>query len=181
MRINCIPVNILSDNHLRAEFREIIMSIHYYKRSIKSHKGINEDKISERYTLNAGHAYMWYNKFGYILKRYYKLLDEMRERNYKTSEIENKFSELFNKLIPFEIRNDWKPTKEDMIVNLKRILLRIYEMEVIKNKPNFYKYYGMNLSFLEYSIMYSEMLDINNDNMFNIIKEIENKFKKEEK
>jgi hypothetical protein len=29
--------------------------------------------------------------------------------------------------------------------------------------------------------MYSEMLDINNDNMFNIIKEIENKFKKEEK
>jgi len=44
MRINCIPVELLADAHLRAEFREIIMSIHYYKRSSRSPKGIINSK-----------------------------------------------------------------------------------------------------------------------------------------
>jgi len=140
MRINVIPVSLLLDQHLRAEFREIIMSIHFYKKSLASPKGIDKTKISSKYTLNQGHAYMWYNKFGYIKKRYFELLDEMKLRGFKTDEIESKFIPLFDEVIPLEIQNDYTPTQEDIQINLDRI------KEKIKLRPNWYKFYSETIT-----------------------------------
>ena len=64
MRINVIDVKYLSDAHLRAENREILMSCHYYRKSAESGKGIQRNKIPEQYTLNQGHAMFFYNKMG---------------------------------------------------------------------------------------------------------------------
>ena len=173
MRINCIPVEYLSDVHLRAEYREIILSIHYYKKSFFSKSGIDENRIPENYTLNKGHGYFWYNKFGYIDKRYNELLIEMKNRNYSTISIEEKFYNLFEQYIPSNTRNDWTPNKKDMIINLERILLRIYEMSILNNKQNYYKINGKTRTFLEWSIFYTEMLGISTDVVHNIITEIE--------
>lgn len=136
MRINVVPVGLLTDQHLRAEFREIIMSIHYYRRSRNTKTGIDFSKVSKRYTLNSGHGYMWYNKFGYINQRYHSLLIEMQQRQYRTDAIEQKFAPLLHSQVKAEHMNDWAPTKSDMAVNLERIL------EKIAKKPTWYKYHG---------------------------------------
>lgn len=173
MRINCNPVELLADAHLRAEFREIIMSIHYYKRSSRSPKGIINSKISERYTLGGGHGYMWYNKFEYIKKRYQMLLEEMKVRDFETSGIESKFIIDFERYIPESIRLDWNPSIDDKLLNLERILNRIYKKIIIQNKPSFYKYYGKEMQFLDWCILYTEEMNISQEDMFNIISKIE--------
>ena len=167
MRINILPIETLSSVHLRAEFREIIMSIHYYKRSSRSKNGIDESRISKRYTLNGGHAYFWYNKYGYILDRYWKLRDEMIKRNYKVQDAEV-FLEPFNEFIPKSVINDYTPDNEEMIVNLERVLRRIYI------KPKLYK----ERTFIEWCVYYFEYLNITEERMYNMIVEIESDFEK---
>lgn len=169
MRINVIPVQFLSDVHLRAEFREIIMSIHYYKRSSRSPKGIMEDKISPKYTLNSGHGYMWYNKFGFVLKRYLELVKEMKFRNFK---VNAKFLENFNKFIPLDSQSRYEVTKDDIYINIERILARIY----IKD-TGYYKLHSKDLSFLDWCILYTEKLNLDLEKMHIIITGIEEDFK----
>lgn len=158
MRINVIPVQYLTDVHLQAEFREIIMSIHYYKRSKK--KGIDPKSISSVYTLNQGHAKMWYNKFGYIKNRYQDLLFEMKRRKYKTESIEAKFNFLFNEIIPVNIRNDYVVTHEDILVNVERILSKLHHKIYVEGQLDFYKILGESYPFKSWMIYYSNVLKI---------------------
>jgi len=60
-RINIIPVKELFDQHLIAEYREIIMVPAALSRTLKSKVGFDESKIEDRYTLNKGHVYLFYN------------------------------------------------------------------------------------------------------------------------
>lgn len=173
MRINIIPVSLLSDRHLQAEFREIIMSIHYYKRSVNSRKGIDDSKISKYYTLNGGHAMMWYNKFKFVENRYNELLVEMKTRNFKTSSIEDKFQKDFNEYIPVFRKNDYIPTKDEFYINIERILYRIYTKIYKDNKPDFYKYNKKKMKFIDWCILYTEKLDLNQEKMFYMIQRIE--------
>ena len=61
-RINTIDVNLLSDQHLMAEYRELPMVHGSLRRTLKSANGFQLSKVSPVYTLNAGHVYFWYNK-----------------------------------------------------------------------------------------------------------------------
>lgn len=163
MRINVIPTQLLSNVHLRAEFREIIMSIHYFKRSTKSKRGIDVTKISETYTLNEGHAMFFFNKFGFILKRFFQLRNEMTIRNFKTESIDEKFMTLFEEHIPLDAINDYSPTKEDILINLQRILRRIYI------NPSMYS----ERQFIEWCYYYAENLNTGHEWMNNEIVKIE--------
>lgn len=159
MRINIIPVEFLTDVHLRAEFREIIMSIHYYKRSVNSPKGIDRKKIPSEYTLNSGHAMFFYNKFLFIKNRYFQLLEEMKNRGFGTESIEELFLPLFEGIIPsFEI-NDYEVTKKDILVNIQRILEKIHYMEFTKGKPTYYKLNKVSMSFDDWVYYYHFQLD----------------------
>lgn len=129
MRVNILNPKYLSDQHLIAEYREMKMATYYYVRSKNSKVGIIKSKISERYTLNEGHAYMWYNKMAYIKKRFNALCEEMRFRNFKCDYTELNFSD-----IDKEAFGDFEPTKEDIKINLERVLVRIAK------QPKFYKY-----------------------------------------
>jgi len=163
MRINVLPVQLLSNVHLRAEFREIIMSIHFYKRSLASKNGIDTDKISKIYTLNSGHAMFFFDKFGFILKRFFQLRNEMSRRDFKIDSIDEKFMTLFEEYIPLDAINDYIPTKEDMIINLQRILRRIYI------NPTLYS----ERQFIEWCHFYAHRLELGDEWMFNEIVEIE--------
>jgi len=171
MRINVIPVEYLADVHLRAEYREIIMSIHYYKRSLRSPTGINESRISERYTLNGGHGYMWYNKFGFIYDRFFRLYNEMNSRNLKCDTIFTKFVKDYNTYIPEHARLSYNVSDEDIKVNISRIIERIYIKET-----GFYKLRGANLTFLDWCILYTEKLNLDAAWVHNLIVSIENKY-----
>lgn len=135
MRINIIHPKYLTDQHLVAEYREIKMSTHYYRKSWLSINGIDPTRISERYTLNTGHAYMWYNKFGFIQKRFQLILKEMKSRGFECNHTKIDFSH-----IPKSAFGDFVPTKEDIDINIRRIVLRIYD------KPEWYKVRGKTIS-----------------------------------
>ena len=96
MRINVIPVKYLSDVHLLAEYREINMAFHYFRRSQISKGGIDLTRIPSRYTLNTGHAYFFYNKFNYILKRAKKLKRELSKRKIGGEFREKEFTKILN-------------------------------------------------------------------------------------
>lgn len=128
MRINCLPVEWLADQHLFAEFREIKMLPKALQRTLKSSKGLKISLISDKYTLNTGHGYFFYNKLGYIYKRFEELKTEVHRRGYDTSS---------NDILDLQISDlthDWKPTVSDMLVSLQRIT------EKIMMKPEWYRY-----------------------------------------
>lgn len=129
MRINIVNPKYLTDQHLIAEYREMKMITYYYVKSSQTKAGIDKGRISERYTLSTGHAYMWYNKFGYVKKRFQSLLKEMDSRGFKAD-----FRELNFSGIPKDAFGDFIPTEEDIKVNLDRIVSRIYK------QPEWYRY-----------------------------------------
>jgi len=144
MRINCIPVEYLADQHLRAEWVEMLMLPAYLNRSIASKSGFRlYDKIE--YTLNTGHARFFYDKLKYVDDRYKAIEIEMNNRGFKTNPTLNlsKF--------PKTLFNDWEPTREDKINNLNRILTRIQE------KPQWYSFRRKKIK--DWIVFYEELLN----------------------
>ena len=58
-RINVIPVDQLTDQHLVAEYREMLMVPASLKRSLGSKNGMDTKRIPKQYTLNTGHVYFF--------------------------------------------------------------------------------------------------------------------------
>ena len=81
-RVNIVPPNELTDQHLIAEYREITMVPAALHRTLNSKTGLRKNKISTHYTLNAGHVYFFYDKGKYLHNRYYELIDEMKRRGF---------------------------------------------------------------------------------------------------
>lgn len=155
MRINVIPVSYLTDVHLMAEYREILMAPHYFKKSFNSKKGIDFNAIPKSYTLNSGHATFFYNKFGYIIKRHEELEQEMISRGFKIRS-KNALEPLL-KDIPKELFNNYVPTNADYKVNIERILDKIFQ-KFRDNKPKFYKLKGNTKSILEWMLFYNSLV-----------------------
>ena len=129
-RINIIPVSELYDQHLIAEYREITMVPAALNRTLKSKIGLDENRISESYTLNKGHVYFFYNKGRYLHLRYKEIIIEMKKRNFNPDS-ERKFP--INIFIDNNLYHDWNPTKEDYKIIRRRI------SQKIKMKPNWYR------------------------------------------
>jgi len=124
VRVNIINPKKLSDQHLVAEYLEIMMLVGYV-RNFPSFEG-----IPDNYTLGTGHIKFFKNKLSYLKKRYELIKSEMIKRGF----VANKKLSLvgFSK----KYYNDWKPEKKDFEI----IKLRIADK--IKLKPDFYRYYG---------------------------------------
>jgi deoxyribonuclease (pyrimidine dimer) len=130
VRINCIPVEYLTDQHLRAEWVEMLMLPAFMKRTLKA-KGYIDIDESIVYKLNTGHAKFFYNKLKYVENRYKQIQTEMRSRGFEAN------PSLDLSMFPKELFNSWKPSKEDMKVNANRILTRISE------KPLWYTFFQL--------------------------------------
>lgn len=154
MRINVVPVESLSDAHLRAEYREIMMMPSYYKRSLESKEGIVDKDIPTKYTLNEGHAKFFYRKYGYVVRRLMQLEEEMKKRGFKTREE----SDLQVSQVEVRRRAEYFPTAEDYILNIERILERIKE-KYDEGDETFYKYYGENQTYKQWEERYQDVLD----------------------
>jgi deoxyribonuclease (pyrimidine dimer) len=137
-----IPVSLLTNVHLRAEYREVLMAPHFYKRSAV--KGIKVEEIAQHYTLNQGHAKFFYNKMNFVKKRHDLLELEMIKRGYKIRE----HYALDLSFIAPEHRNDYEPIYQDYVINLERILQKI------QAKPNLYK----EKSLQEWQAIYHDFL-----------------------
>jgi len=124
VRINIINPKSLADQHLVAEYLEIIMLLSH----IKKHPEIKE--IPKEYCLGKGHIKFFKNKLLYLKKRHELLKKEMQKRGFKAEKTIN--LNIYKK----EMRKDWKPKLKDKKIIKERL------MQKIKKKPKWYRYYG---------------------------------------
>ena len=119
-RINCLPVETLLDSHLLAELREITR----IPNTILSGKArIDFKAIPERYTLGRGHVTFFYNKLGYIKKRYDQLYKEAKKRGFNVTYKDIDYSQL-SPVHQVALMNDYLPNKEAQLLNIERICER---------------------------------------------------------
>lgn len=142
-RLNLVPVEELTDQHLFAEFREIKMVPKSLRRSIEAARRYTSDpeayvlrKVPALYTLNTGHVSFFYDKGAYLHQRFYELCIELGRRgiNFDTSSkldpdgVFDSLDERFNKF--------YEPTSEALALVRQRIAERI------ALKPDWYRYTG---------------------------------------
>ena len=129
-RINIVNPSELTDQHLIAEYREITMVPAALNRTLNSKSGYQEKKVSDRYTLNTGHVYFFYNKGKYLHNRYKQLIAEMKRRGFSPDSTRVFPTEVFK---DNGLYNDWLPNVEDYKIIRQRI------EERISAKPNWYR------------------------------------------
>jgi len=123
VRINIINPKFLTDQHLIAEYLEILMLVGSAKNNY------DKNKVPEIYCLGKGHINFFKNKLVYLKRRHEQLKKEMRRRGFKTN------ISLNIKNLKKEMLCDWKPSKKDKSLIKKRLIYKI------NLKPNFYRYY----------------------------------------
>jgi len=123
VRVNIIEPKVLSDQHLIAEYREILLLFGTYKSKLGK-----EIKKSDN---NLMHPICFYqDKLLYLKHRHEDLKEEMKNRKFKPKKTIDINDFHFNRL------NDWEPKKEHIERIKERIIQRLNE------KPNWYRYYG---------------------------------------
>ncbi|MBU0756636.1 MAG: pyrimidine dimer DNA glycosylase/endonuclease V [Nanoarchaeota archaeon] len=118
----------LADQHLIAEYNEILMIFGYVSKYPKL--GI----ISTKYTLGKGHMIFFKNKLKYLKKRHELIKREMKIRGFNATKTINLAK--FDKIL---IR-DWWASEEDIKIIKERLITKI------NSKPRFYRYYGKIMS-----------------------------------
>lgn len=128
VRINLINPKNLADQHLIAEYNEILMLLGHIN---KYPKIKNQPK---EYCLEKGHISFFKDKINYLKDRHEIIKKEMTKRGFNISKTINL------KKYPKEYRKNWKPTKKDKDIIKKRLISKI------NLKPEYYRYYGMKKS-----------------------------------
>ena len=135
-RINLVPPEELSDQHLIAEYREIFMVGSSLQRSLRSPNWKNtKESIPKQFTLNKGHVKFFYDKGKYLSERYDELIKEMKRRKMSPDPLRCFKKEQW----PDELFNSWKPNDYDLKVIRKRIKTKI------SLKPDWYKWNGKKI------------------------------------
>jgi deoxyribonuclease (pyrimidine dimer) len=120
-RINVVPVQELTRQHLVAEYREIMRLPKNLNQSLnRKSKPFSMDEIPSQYKLGKGHIKFFFNKFKFLENRFLDLLAEMDRRGYSAN---FRDSSMFK--VSAEYYNDYKPTEEAMEINRQRIAERI--------------------------------------------------------
>ncbi|MBN2458513.1 pyrimidine dimer DNA glycosylase/endonuclease V, partial [Candidatus Woesearchaeota archaeon] len=110
VRINLINPERLSDQHLIAEYDEILMLFGYVKKYPRL------GKTPHKYTLGKGHILFFKNKLKYLKKRHSLLKKEMKNRGFN-ARITIDLNQFDKKLI-----HDWKPSEESIEIIKKRLI-----------------------------------------------------------
>ena len=125
-RINVVPVEELTNKHLMGEYHEITRVFGLVKKA-KARK-INKYNFHEKvnppteYTLGTGHVKFFYDKLGFILKRYHRLGDELASRGYNVQPLsENALTEGLDAFW----MGSYEPTPEALKINRERIQERL--------------------------------------------------------
>lgn len=124
VRVNIIDPGKLADQHLIAEYDEILMLFGYVKRFPE------KKNIPSTYRLGTGHIRFFKDKLLYLKKRHDLLKEEMKKRGFKS------LRTIDLKHYPQELCNDWNPTQQDESIIFTRL------REKLEKKEGWYRYYG---------------------------------------
>lgn len=131
-RINVIPVQQLTDQHLMAEYRELPMVPAAARRSNPA-----TYKPTTQYTLNKGHVSFFYNKKQYLLNRWLDLIAELYDRGFNISPDTRVVHWRAMDKFPQTV---WVPDQAAVDINVARI------DERINAKRQWYRYRGQPLT-----------------------------------
>jgi deoxyribonuclease (pyrimidine dimer) len=81
-RINCVPPQELSRQHLLAEWKELPR---VFTLAAKAYHAGRKVAAPEQYTLGAGHVKFFYKRLTFCTQRFYQLRREMLRRGYNVS------------------------------------------------------------------------------------------------
>lgn len=124
-RINVIPVEELSDQHLLAEYREL-------PRALK--QDINIENASDRYTLGPGHVKWARRHWDFTYNRFKQICDELLYRGFRPSFSAEKLIPLFRELTWTVKDGSYNVSCVDISLNRSRILERY------STNPGFYRW-----------------------------------------
>ena len=114
-RINCVPPEELSRQHLLAEYRELPR---VFKLAEKAYTAGCVPGI-DKYTLGAGHVKFFYKRLGYCKNRFHALREEMLRRGYQPS-----YDKTPTVIVEQDWFQDWTPDEHALRINRERILER---------------------------------------------------------
>jgi deoxyribonuclease (pyrimidine dimer) len=116
-RINCVPPEELSRQHLLAEWRELPR---VFTLADKAYSAGRKIVAPTEYTLGAGHVKFFYRRLKYCTERFYALKAEMERRGYVPT-----FEAPPQALIPDPTWwQGWDPDENAVSINRQRILER---------------------------------------------------------
>lgn len=124
VRVNIINPKYLTDQHLLAEYLEILMLVS----AVKKHPTTSLDKIPKNYKLGIGHILFFKNKLKYLQERHEKIKKEMLRRGFSPKK------KLSLSGIPKNFMKNWHATSKDKQIIKKRLIERI------NRKPSWYTY-----------------------------------------
>ncbi len=135
-RVNLVPPEELTDQHLFSEFRELKMIPKSLRRSIAA-RGIDGIPlmVPKSFTLNAGHVSFFYNKGLYLRKRYELLKAELLHRGFDINVESPLDPDAMYAAYP-HLDNDYTPTAEALVIIRERIAERI------ATRPHWYRKNG---------------------------------------
>ena len=123
VRVNLIEPSKLADQHLIAEYREILLLFGMYRKRNGYKIQISDDNLKHPYRF-------FHNKLKYLEKRHLQLRQEMINRNFNP--------QLFVNLdgYPTDRLNDFVPNN----THIRRVEERIIQR--LKEKPDWYRYHS---------------------------------------
>jgi deoxyribonuclease (pyrimidine dimer) len=121
-RINCVPVEELTDKHLGAEYRELPRLFGQIQKAIERGEMPDDPRNPSEYKLGKGHTRFFYNKVQWLVYRYQYLVKEciQRERAVNFPVVPRHVWD-----IPQLWWNNWEPTPEALELNRQRIQERL--------------------------------------------------------
>lgn len=117
-RINCIPVEELTRQHLVAEYREL-PRVFALARNAHQRGPVH---APTEYTLGKGHLLFFYTRLGYLAKRHAELVLEMQRRGYQPTFLTPLTQAHAD--IPASLWGDWTPSEQAQHLNRQRIAER---------------------------------------------------------
>jgi hypothetical protein len=112
-RINVgIDPSELSKEHLLAEHREIKR----IPNAVRTGKAKLDGPFPATFRLGKGHVRFFYNKLGYLLKRYQMIYQTCRSREYDVTDYSGAWDG-----IPSELMGEYEPTDADRCLVLQRM------------------------------------------------------------
>ena len=139
-RINLVPPEELTDQHLMREYQELPRIVGLVRKAIHKGRKPSDFKIAHDYILGSGHVTFFYNKLEFLRKRQLSLIAELLVREYKI--VHQEGLDLYN--IPNEWKGDYIPTNNGLMLSRERI------REKILMKPQWYKYKGRPIDISQY-------------------------------
>jgi deoxyribonuclease (pyrimidine dimer) len=121
-RINCVPVEELTDKHLGAEYRELPRLFGQIQKAIERGESPDDLRNPTEYKLGRGHTRFFYNKVQWLRYRYEQLVNECLARK-RTVNFPVVPKHVWD--IPHVWWNNWEPTPEALELNRQRIQERL--------------------------------------------------------